>query len=1364
MSRNEQRWRLLGAGLSNVWRFGDLELSATSGRLLLRGPNGTGKTTALEALVPYLLDLNPARMSAGKARTTNLSSLMREGATGKRRIGYAWLTLSQKTESVWSFGVRIQYSESASPPVAVVPFALPGRPLHELQLYGPGRAPLSPEQFSHAITGCGGQVFADEKDYVVHVAARLFGTPNRDEVATTAQRLRQVRNPALLADVSPQSAADALRESLPGVSEDVIAATADALAESDATREAFTRDTEAAQVLDEFRDVWCAHAIDVLATLHAAATEAAREVRGQAIRTRARSTDLANASAEAEQAADRVRALSADISKTKSEMDALEKHHAYQDAGRLADLKTMASAQSAAALTAVHLMQQNAEASVRESDSLERELHNVQEDIQTCRRQAQGADRSADDGSPLLSWARRARPHLRAGTVVVNAGHELLISGDATTLQKAASVWTGIADAHTTRSEAASLALTDYKDAAALREIADRHARVANDLATKADAQSTAAKSAEIQARDSARVLLAAIRDWVSKNLRLTEPLAAAGDGTDHSSSWTVEDIEHLLPNEPAFVLEQCDAWARHAVARAEELAADLRRTAKHALTEAVGARLAASRLRMEADDLRSGRLLPFPRPEWAPPCDDDVALGVTIDWHTGFDDPRRRALVEGATAAAGLLGAAVAESGVNTRFWRVEPNGPVVVPNLLDVIAVDEGHSLSSAASSILARVRLMETADGIEQSESICIGRDGTFCAGVLRGRIPGADDAALLMPATHVGARQRRAAAIARAEVLEREATELEENAAGQEHVAAALNQDANEISVLGRTVPSRESLRAAETRRVELSRLAADAQVAARAAQEQCERSESNFQRAHGEWIGRTSRLGLPTEIADLAALRDRSREAAERLREAAHVLGTKLADRLSRVLNSYLPTAISARLHQTEAAAQEACRQAGDTATAIDILEQTAGAAIADVLARHDAARSRLSHLQNEFGPADKLKTEKAKEESKAQEQFDESERRLREELEPRAKRELEALRSLLDVPGVAASVLDDEPASQDDTLLEQVATKLRGRRRLTVKTVLERVDTVKAKLAGIWSLDPGDTYGQLLTFVLTYRDATYTPIDAAQYAQTLKKRAEQALAGSEERALREFVIGRMPTALGTAWTRLQDWVDEVNRKMRSAAASSGVGVQVRIPLRSDLAPACREVYQLSCTVSAAERTSDQERRLGDALQALLAAAQGETMHQRVSAAVDIRDWVEVHYEVTRSGGTKQRWTSRTGLSGGERRLVVLAPMLAAIAAGFDRLGQDVFRLVALDEIPAEVDERGREGLARYIAELDLDLVCTSYLWDGCPGAWDGIDAYDLEAGSDGTVVGFPMLVRGMSEADVASVGSARLLQ
>jgi hypothetical protein len=37
------------------------------------------------------------------------------------------------------------------------------------------------------------------------------------------------------------------------------------------------------------------------------------------------------------------------------------------------------------------------------------------------------------------------------------------------------------------------------------------------------------------------------------------------------------------------------------------------------------------------------------------------------------------------------------------------------------------------------------------------------------------------------------------------------------------------------------------------------------------------------------------------------------------------------------------------------------------------------------------------------------------------------------------------------------------------------------------------------------------------------------------------------------------------------------------------------------------------------------------------------------------------------------------------------------------------------------------------------------------MWDGAPGAWDGIDAWDFEAAEEGTVVAFPMQVRGLAD-------------
>jgi len=284
----------------------------------------------------------------------------------------------------------------------------------------------------------------------------------------------------------------------------------------------------------------------------------------------------------------------------------------------------------------------------------------------------------------------------------------------------------------------------------------------------------------------------------------------------------------------------------------------------------------------------------------------------------------------------------------------------------------------------------------------------------------------------------------------------------------------------------------------------------------------------------------------------------------------------------------------------------------------------------------------------------------------------------------------------------------------------------------------------------VWGVDRTDGYGdQLDTYQCTYDGAVLTPSAAARLARDLAARAADRLHEAEESALRDFIVGQLPRAIGVAWQDQKDWVDDVNRKMESASASSGVGVRVRKTLRDDLTPAQKTVHRLACGKSAATRSVDEDRELADALKSLLDYADGETFTDRVRQAVEVRDWIHVDYLVHRPDQEPRRWTRNTGLSGGERRLVILAPMLASIAALYDTLPPTALRLAALDEVPAEVDERGREGLARYVAELDLDVICTSYLWDGAPGAWDGVDAHDLEAGPDGVVVAFPMLVRGL---------------
>lgn len=1350
------RWRLVGAGLCDVWRFGNLELPAQSGRLLLRGPNGTGKTTALEALWPYLLDLNATRLAAGKARATSLLSLMREGAEGKRRNGYAWLTLAGPgEEGRWSFGVRLQYAEGGSPPVRVLPFCVPGRPLRELPLVGAGGTQMSGDQFSDAVRCAGGEVFEDPERYASYLAARLFRTSNTTELAAVASRLRSVRNPALLGDVSPQAAASALRESLPGVDDDIINATADALAESDATREAFRQDAEAARLLEEFLSNWKGHVVEVLRGTCETAETAAADVS----RCEQRVRRLSNAAALAEQQAAAGRRAIADLegahTAATARVRALEDSPAYRESGRLAALESAHQAQLLAANSTINTLRQIAASAFAQALTVLQDLEGLSQDLDECVAQAVEADSALHPGTRLASWSEDARTRIVVGGDEFDPGPRIRIHTEPQALRAVAEKWLHAGQRHRERADAALLALKDHKPVALAEAEADVAERTAQEKERAAEASESAASGKARAARALVDELLRRVRDWTQAN----GDLATATQEGEEAPGWEVADVGVLAGQEPAAILGEVDVWAHAATRRAAMAAASMRATAKALEDAANGRTRDASELRAQATALRGGRLLPFPRPDWAGPGDDARALGALLDWRKDAPTGVARDRIEAALSISGLLGATLSQAAAATEAWRVTVSGPVFEPNLTEILAVDASSESAPVALEVLRRIGVIENALDREDSHSLTIGRDGTFRAGVLAGCHPSVAMREAPPPATHVGARQRREAALRKADELDARATALEAEAEAARQEAGAHRASAGAIVVRAGSFPPREALRSAEAARVAAAKAALEERRVAEEKRAFAQRAGDRARELRMGWIQRTRALGLPPDATELTTIDQTARDVALRLEKAAQRLTTRLSERLSRA-RQRAEGGNDEQLLAAEAEASAARQKADSTAAALRTLHEVAGAAIEEVLGQLRQARERLDAVERDHRKARALQPGLDRTETDARSDLRIAELN-RDEAQPRAAAALAQVRTVLQAPGVAGAVLGSEFDFADAGLAGRVTKALDGQRTLTRKTVRERADAARAALAGVWSLDPGEDVGELLTYTLTHRDVAYTPPQAVIHANVVKERAQRALAASEDRALQEFVIGRLPGAIGAAWTHLHEWKNQVNEKMRRASASSGVGVQVRIELQTELSPAARTVHRLCCTVSDAERLPEQQREVGAAIQSLIEAADGDGMRERLANAIDIREWVDVHYEVTRPGGKTQRWGSRTGLSGGERRLVVLAPMLAAVAAQYERYGSSALRLVALDEIPVEVDERGREGLARYIAALDLDLFCTSYLWDGCPGAWDGIDAHDLEAGPDGTVVAFPMLVRGLDDLPDEAEAEAR---
>jgi hypothetical protein len=85
------------AGIINLWDYRDEEFSFAGGWLVLRGPNGSGKTKALEVLFPFVLDgrIDPKRLNpfAAEDRTTKSNLLFRGQDSA---LGYVWIEFTHR--------------------------------------------------------------------------------------------------------------------------------------------------------------------------------------------------------------------------------------------------------------------------------------------------------------------------------------------------------------------------------------------------------------------------------------------------------------------------------------------------------------------------------------------------------------------------------------------------------------------------------------------------------------------------------------------------------------------------------------------------------------------------------------------------------------------------------------------------------------------------------------------------------------------------------------------------------------------------------------------------------------------------------------------------------------------------------------------------------------------------------------------------------------------------------------------------------------------------------------------------------------------------------------------------------------------
>src|ERR1019366_2987656 len=136
------RWVLSRAGIVNVYQYGQEILQFAGGRLLLRGVNGSGKSTAMNMLLPFLLDGDARHIDAAGEQAGVLKSWMLSGREDAQPVGYLWLEMGRGAEYL-TCGCGIKANRS-SDTVSTWWWVTPRRPGVDLALVE-AQHPLSME-------------------------------------------------------------------------------------------------------------------------------------------------------------------------------------------------------------------------------------------------------------------------------------------------------------------------------------------------------------------------------------------------------------------------------------------------------------------------------------------------------------------------------------------------------------------------------------------------------------------------------------------------------------------------------------------------------------------------------------------------------------------------------------------------------------------------------------------------------------------------------------------------------------------------------------------------------------------------------------------------------------------------------------------------------------------------------------------------------------------------------------------------------------------------------------------------------------------------------------------------------------------
>ncbi|MDP5184830.1 SbcC/MukB-like Walker B domain-containing protein [Blastococcus sp. BMG 814] len=349
------RWEPLRAGIVNLFRYDEQTFTFHRGRLLIRGNNGSGKSMALEVLLPFVFDadLTPSKLSTFGGNNRNMYLwLIGFDKTGTRTSerAYVWVEFGRQTADgtgeFFTAGAMLEGTRGGD--VKPTYFTTNARIGVDLSVGSPGREPLNKNALAkeleqHTAAGRPGKVHADARSHRTAVNAALFHMPDKRFDALRGT-LRQLRRPKLSDKLDEAELNRVLRDSLPPVADATVADLAEGFERLDRHAAAVTELTATIEHLGSLRDSYRRYARAAVAAR--ADAVAAAETGIESVRDRATAAQAAvdAATGELKTIGARRDVIGERTSRISGRMAALQESEAFTEGADLEPLRELVAA------------------------------------------------------------------------------------------------------------------------------------------------------------------------------------------------------------------------------------------------------------------------------------------------------------------------------------------------------------------------------------------------------------------------------------------------------------------------------------------------------------------------------------------------------------------------------------------------------------------------------------------------------------------------------------------------------------------------------------------------------------------------------------------------------------------------------------------------------------------------------------------------------------------------------------------------------------------------------------------------------------------------------------------------------------